>query len=112
MADRITLHEQNGDRRGFVAAEQCDVLQREGKGFAVYSRRGKLVRFILYGYGRPIFDGREGAIRMHDASRTTQPSIREGGQLLGDQRATREFRYDASLEWWDQRATDPRTRSI
>jgi hypothetical protein len=100
MSDRITLHEANGDRRGFISADQAAVLARAGMGFAVHSRSGKLVRFVLYpdSQERVHFDVREGVLALHNCSRTTRPvradgTLRRGPeQLLGNTRAVREHR--------------------
>lgn len=94
MPDHITLHEANGDRRGFITAERCADLERARKGFSVRSRRGKLVRFVLYPHSqeRVYFDMREGVIGLHDAGRTTIPVRGQAGQLLGNSRTLREHR--------------------
>lgn len=95
--EEITLHEANGDRRGFVSADDCASLARAGKGFAVRSRQGRLVRFVLY----PESHQREGVAALRNASRTTRPmradgSLKRGaGQLLGNSRTLREHNLAA-----------------
>ena len=98
MPDKIILHEANGDRRGFITADLCAALERAGKGFAVRSRRGGVVRFVLYPHSRETvyYDVREGVLALHHCSRSTRPmrgdgSFRYGkGQLLGEPRSHRE----------------------
>jgi hypothetical protein len=89
-SSRIVVHEQNGDRRGYATLEQIAALERAGNGFIVRSRAGKAVRFVLSGPARTFFSASESAARMHDASRTTRPIRREGGQLLGAPNAVQE----------------------
>jgi len=100
MNDQIILHEADGSRRGFVSPAEAEVLARAGKGFGVHSRRGKLVRFVLFPRSsqRVYFDAREGLAALHGCSRTTRAVRADGsggrgaGQLIGNPRMVREHK--------------------
>jgi hypothetical protein len=48
VENRIVVHTENGDRRGFMSLEECERYEASGRGFAVRSRRGNIKRFILF----------------------------------------------------------------